>query len=253
MSLEGGLSNDEVRDVMANNNLHKYYEEGKITLEEYKRLQELFEKVRTQNKNNNDLVIFRDEPKPKSKIVPIIVAAIIIVCIICVINALAHSGRTDSSGGHNDNNNKSGLGGYHYHCGGYPPHLHTNGTCPYKISSSSSSSSSTTSTSSVSYTGATTKTQGDRYDEGYDDGYDDGCNDGYEEGYDDGYDDGHDDGYEEGYEEGKEKGYDEGYEAKAKEANAEREKDFYALLILAGVITLIVLLVKFINRHQKQQ
>lgn len=26
----------------------------------------------------------------------------------------AHSGRTDSSGGHKDNKNKSGLGSYHY-------------------------------------------------------------------------------------------------------------------------------------------
>lgn len=43
----------------------------------------------------------------------------------------AHSGRTDSSGGHKDNKNKSGLGPYHYHCGGYPAHLHTNGVCPY--------------------------------------------------------------------------------------------------------------------------
>lgn len=46
--------------------------------------------------------------------------------------ALAHSGRTDSSGGHNDNRNKSGLGSYHYHCGGYPAHLHTCGYCPYR-------------------------------------------------------------------------------------------------------------------------
>lgn len=36
----------------------------------------------------------------------------------------AHSGRTDSSGGHKDNKNKSGLGSYHYHCGGYPAYLH---------------------------------------------------------------------------------------------------------------------------------
>lgn len=28
---------------------------------------------------------------------------------------LGHSGRTDSSGGHRDNKNKSGLGLYHYH------------------------------------------------------------------------------------------------------------------------------------------
>lgn len=43
----------------------------------------------------------------------------------------AHSGRTDSNGGHRDNKNKSGLGSYHYHCGGHPAHLHTNGVCPY--------------------------------------------------------------------------------------------------------------------------
>ncbi|MEY8336729.1 YHYH domain-containing protein [Lachnospiraceae bacterium 62-35] len=48
-----------------------------------------------------------------------------------VITAEAHSGRTDSQGGHKDNKNKSGLGSYHYHCGGYPAHLHTNGVCPY--------------------------------------------------------------------------------------------------------------------------
>lgn len=46
--------------------------------------------------------------------------------------AFAHSGRTDSSGGHRDNKNKSGLGSYHYHCGGYPAHLHSGGYCPYR-------------------------------------------------------------------------------------------------------------------------
>ena len=49
--------------------------------------------------------------------------------------AQAHSGRTDSSGGHKDNKNKSGLGSYHYHCGGYPAHLHKNGVCPYSTTS----------------------------------------------------------------------------------------------------------------------
>ena len=47
-------------------------------------------------------------------------------------SAFAHSGRTDSSGGHKDNKNVSGLGYYHYHCGGYPAHLHTLGYCPYR-------------------------------------------------------------------------------------------------------------------------
>lgn len=51
--------------------------------------------------------------------------------------SFAHSGRTDSSGGHRDNKNVSGLGYYHYHCGGYPAHLHTNGICPYNTSNNS--------------------------------------------------------------------------------------------------------------------
>lgn len=53
-------------------------------------------------------------------------------------NVQAHSGRTDASGGHHDNKNVSGLGSYHYHCGGYPAHLHSGGVCPYSSSSSSS-------------------------------------------------------------------------------------------------------------------
>ena len=51
----------------------------------------------------------------------------------------AHSGRTDKYGGHKDNKNKSGLGSYHYHCGGYPAHLHPDGVCPYSNSNSISS------------------------------------------------------------------------------------------------------------------
>jgi His-Xaa-Ser repeat protein HxsA len=62
----------------------------------------------------------------------------------------AHSGRTDSNGGHKDNKNKSGLGSYHYHCGGYPAHLHSNGECPYATTSSK------TTTSSKSTSGKTT-------------------------------------------------------------------------------------------------
>ena len=51
----------------------------------------------------------------------------------------AHSGRTDSNGGHRDNKNKSGLGSYHYHCGGHPAHLHENGVCPYSSKTSKKS------------------------------------------------------------------------------------------------------------------
>lgn len=59
----------------------------------------------------------------------ILVAVFVIFSLI--VTASAHSGRTDSNGGHKDNKNKSGLGSYHYHCGGYPAHLHTSGYCPY--------------------------------------------------------------------------------------------------------------------------
>lgn len=52
-----------------------------------------------------------------------------------VITSHAYSGRTDSQGGHHDNNNKSGLGSYNYHHG-YSAHLHPNGVCPYALSSS---------------------------------------------------------------------------------------------------------------------
>lgn len=49
----------------------------------------------------------------------------------------AHSGRTDSSGGHHDYNNASGLGSYHYHHGN-GPHLHPDGVCPYSSSAAAS-------------------------------------------------------------------------------------------------------------------
>ncbi len=69
----------------------------------------------------------------------IILILLVIVSILSLgMTACAHSGRTDSNGGHRDNKNKSGLGSYHYHCGGYPAHLHTNGVCPYSAGSSTS-------------------------------------------------------------------------------------------------------------------
>lgn len=62
-----------------------------------------------------------------------------------MITAQAHSGRTDSSGGHKDNKNKSGLGSYHYHCGGYSPHLHSGGVCPYKTTTTTATTATTAS------------------------------------------------------------------------------------------------------------
>ncbi len=88
--------------------------------------------------------------KNKVKIISILLIALSISSI--GVNSYAHSGRTDSSGGHRDNKNKSGLGSYHYHCGGHPAHLHTNGVCPYSSSSSSSKSSTSSSSSSTKTT-----------------------------------------------------------------------------------------------------
>ena len=57
--------------------------------------------------------------------------SLLIMCLACILTSFAHQGKTDGNGGHRDNNNTSGLGSYHFHCGGYPAHLHNNGVCPY--------------------------------------------------------------------------------------------------------------------------
>lgn len=85
------------------------------------------------------------------------ICVFLILIIMCNIT-FAHSGRTDSNGGHRDNKNKSGLGSYHYHCGGHPAHLHTNGVCPYSSSSSASKSSTSSSSSSSAKTTSTVPT-----------------------------------------------------------------------------------------------
>lgn len=66
----------------------------------------------------------------------LIVSAIcfLFLTLLCA-GASAHSGRTDSSGGHYDNS----TGEYHYHHG-YPAHQHENGVCPYDFDSRSSNS-----------------------------------------------------------------------------------------------------------------
>ncbi len=108
--------------------------------------------------------------KKWGKVIATFFIAIITVCI--SMSVYAHSGRTDSSGGHKDKKNKSGLGYYHYHCGGNSAHLHKNGVCPYSKSSSKSSKSTskskkssssikkknTSSTTKKSSTNTTTKT-----------------------------------------------------------------------------------------------
>lgn len=70
----------------------------------------------------------------------------LVVILLQPLSVYAHSGDTDSSGGHYDHE----YGGYHYHCGGHPAHQHTGGICPYRYSSSKpSGSSSGTSNSST--------------------------------------------------------------------------------------------------------
>lgn len=61
----------------------------------------------------------------------VVILVIIALLVTSTSFAYFHGGRTDSNGGHKDNKNKSGLGSYHYHCGGNPPHLHDGGVCPY--------------------------------------------------------------------------------------------------------------------------
>lgn len=85
----------------------------------------------------------------KSKLKILTIILLILSTIFIGINSYAHSGRTDSSGGHKDTKNKSGLGSYHYHCGGHPAHLHPNGVCPYSSTKSKSKSESSKETESV--------------------------------------------------------------------------------------------------------
>lgn len=80
-------------------------------------------------------------------------ASIALILFLLPIYALAHSGRTDSSGGHMNHS----TGTYHYHHG-YPAHSHTNGKCPYDFddkTGQNSGSSSYSSSSSVKPTDST--------------------------------------------------------------------------------------------------
>lgn len=76
------------------------------------------------------------------------VLLILVLILLLTSTVYGHSGRTDGSGGHKDNKNKSGLGYYHYHHG-YPAHLHDNGVCPYEASSTKKTSNKSTSSASI--------------------------------------------------------------------------------------------------------
>lgn len=107
----------------------------------------------------------------------LLIILIIILCIAIPFFSFAHSGRTDSNGGHKDNKNVSGLGYYHYHCGGHPPHLHTNGICPYSSASPAakpsekSTSSGNTSSSPTQTASADIPSVSSTADSGYNEGY----------------------------------------------------------------------------------
>ena len=173
----------------------------------------------------------------KNKKALLIGLLLLVVSITFIFNAFAHQGRTDGSGGHRDNNNSSGLGSYHYHCGGYPAHLHTNEVCPYKSASSSTPRTNKPTLEDVNKKyGLIASDTTVEFDKGYQDGYNDGDIDGYDRGHIVGYDTGYEDGYVDGY-----------------------RKGFYdsddvtvIILIFTFAIVIIVLIVKFVKKRRKK-
>lgn len=81
-----------------------------------------------------------------------LIGLLLIVMMTSTSLSFAHSGRTDSQGSHHDYKNVSGLGSYHYHCGGHPAHLHKNGKCPYAAASATSKSTGTAKTKATPIT-----------------------------------------------------------------------------------------------------
>lgn len=70
----------------------------------------------------------------------------IITILSLTVLCFAHSGRTDSSGGHKD----SSTGEYHYHHG-YPAHQHPNGKCPYDFDDNTNSESNNSTLKTTEY------------------------------------------------------------------------------------------------------
>lgn len=68
---------------------------------------------------------------------------VVLLLTIMPILAFAHSGKTDSNGGHTDHS----TGEYHYHHG-YPAHQHPGGKCPYNSDNKTNSSTSSSNGSS---------------------------------------------------------------------------------------------------------
>lgn len=127
--------------------------------------------------------------------------------------AAAHSGGTDSNGGHY--NRKTGE--YHYHHG-YSAHQHPGGVCPYSSSYSSSSRSSTTSKS-------TNTSSNTYYNNGYANGYKAGLTAGYNNGAKDAWNNGHAAGYKAGAKDGWNNGHAAGYKAGVSEGYENGSKE----------------------------
>lgn len=79
----------------------------------------------------------------KNYVARMLAACLAVSMALTPLTSIAHSGRTDSRGGHKDNKNASGLGSYHYHHG-ESAHLHPGGVCPYDTVKSGSSTVTTT-------------------------------------------------------------------------------------------------------------
>ena len=77
------------------------------------------------------------------------IIAVLLILIASLVPAFAHSGKTDSSGGHYD----SSTGEYHYHHG-YSAHSHPNGECPYTNTNSPTHSFSSHASPSTSSSGS---------------------------------------------------------------------------------------------------
>lgn len=71
--------------------------------------------------------------KKRKRIILLLLVIVLSVCFIPM-STSAHSGKTDSAGGHHD----TATGEYHYHHG-HPAHDHENGVCPYGDYDNSSS------------------------------------------------------------------------------------------------------------------
>lgn len=77
---------------------------------------------------------------------------VLVLALLLSLPVFAHSGGTDSNGGHN------GPGGYHYHHG-YPAHQHEGGECPYDFDDRTGESSGTSSSGSSSSSSSSKETE----------------------------------------------------------------------------------------------